>query len=201
MGMKVVRKILTIRKPDHIGRLIECLRLILGTCFEKNRRREVPGTENFYSSRRRKSFKKNMKYIRNISEYILALIFNVDAEKSEESIAAWRKALGPTKVSEARKEQPESLRAKFGDPHNDSHNALHGSDSPQSAEREIKFFFPNLTLESVLTGEVAKEYLSHAVSPTLVEGLTQLAKIRPEDPIIWLADWLLVNNPNKPLTD
>lgn len=51
--------------------------------------------------------------------------------------------LGPTRVSEARHEAPGSLRARFGSPHNDSHNAAHGSDSVNSAHREIKFFFPD----------------------------------------------------------
>ena len=50
--------------------------------------------------------------------------------------------LGPTSVSKARREAPESLRAKYGDKNNDSHNSAHGSDSSNSAQREIKFFFP-----------------------------------------------------------
>jgi len=61
----------------------------------------------------------------------------------EDAIPHWRQVLGPTKVSVARQEAPTSLRARFGDPDNDSHNGTHGSDSPISAQREIKFFFPD----------------------------------------------------------
>jgi nucleoside-diphosphate kinase len=39
------------------------------------------------------------------------------------------------------------------------------------------------------------------VNPTLLEGLAQLCKVKPADPVVWLADWLLMNNPNKPKTD
>ncbi|KAG0724287.1 Nucleoside diphosphate kinase 5 [Chionoecetes opilio] len=121
-----------------------------------------------------------------------------DVRRGEDAVTHWRRVLGPTRVSAARQEAPGSVRALYGDPHNDTHNAAHGSDSLVAAGREIKFFFPDLTLEPVLTGEGAKEYLSHAVSPTLVKALTELCKVRPEDPIVWLADWLLVHNPNKP---
>ena len=47
-------------------------------------------------------------------------------------------------MSEARKVAPDSIRAIFGDPNNDNRNACHGSDSPQSAEREIEIIFPHI---------------------------------------------------------
>lgn len=47
-------------------------------------------------------------------------------------------------------------------------------------------------------GEAAKDYLSRFINPTLLVGLTELCKIKPEDPYTWLADWLMNNNPNKP---
>lgn len=57
----------------------------------------------------------------------------------EGAVERWKKALGPTDSAVARQEAPGSIRAQFG---TDSiHNACHGSDSPQSAEREIQFFF------------------------------------------------------------
>ncbi|KAF6018397.1 hypothetical protein EB796_023302 [Bugula neritina] len=36
------------------------------------------------------------------------------------------------------------------------------------------------------------------INPTLLKGLTALCKQKPEDPVVWLADWLIDNNPNKP---
>ena len=54
----------------------------------------------------------------------------------ENGINHWRSLIGPTKVSEAKKSAPKSIRAVFGDPNDDMKNAVHGSDSPQNAGRE-----------------------------------------------------------------
>lgn len=59
----------------------------------------------------------------------------------ENAIAEWRKLLGPTKVFKTRYENPDSIRGKFG--LSDTRNATHGSDSEETARKEIKFFFPN----------------------------------------------------------
>ncbi|GCA63517.1 hypothetical protein KIPB_010392 [Kipferlia bialata] len=37
-----------------------------------------------------------------------------------------------------------------------------------------------------------------AVYPTLQQGLTELCKQKPSDPIGWLAEWLAHNNPHRP---
>lgn len=47
--------------------------------------------------------------------------------------------IGPTNVKIARQQAPGSLRALFGNEGCD--NAAHGSDSVESAERELNFFF------------------------------------------------------------
>lgn len=48
--------------------------------------------------------------------------------------------MGPTKVYRAQFEAPMTLRGKYG--LSDTRNATHGSDSPESARREIGIFFP-----------------------------------------------------------
>lgn len=53
-------------------------------------------------------------------------------------------------------------------------------------------------MEPVPVGQAARDYLKRQVNPTLLKGLTELCKNKPQDPVIWLADWLLENNPNKP---
>lgn len=52
----------------------------------------------------------------------------------------------------------------------------------------------------MLIGECATDYLADHVNPILLQGLSKLCKEKPVDPVIWLADWLLTNNPNKPKT-
>ena len=58
-----------------------------------------------------------------------------------------------------------------------------------------------MILEPLLEGDAVTDYLAESVNPTLLQGLAQLCKVRPVEPVVWLADWLLMNNPNKPKTD
>ncbi|XP_062577249.1 nucleoside diphosphate kinase 6-like [Saccostrea cucullata] len=58
----------------------------------------------------------------------------------ENAIAHWRKLMGPTKVFRTIHSDPHSIRGLFG--LTDTRNVCHGSDSPDNALQEIKFFFP-----------------------------------------------------------
>ncbi|XP_076088097.1 thioredoxin domain-containing protein 6-like isoform X23 [Mytilus galloprovincialis] len=58
----------------------------------------------------------------------------------EDAIEGWRSMLGPKEVDKAKEEAPESLRAKFAV--DDAINSLHGSDSEDTAKKELDFFFP-----------------------------------------------------------
>jgi nucleoside-diphosphate kinase len=49
--------------------------------------------------------------------------------------------LGPTKVYKALYSHPESIRGLYG--LSDTRNACHGSDSTESAMKEILIFFPD----------------------------------------------------------
>ncbi|CAK9293723.1 unnamed protein product [Gordionus sp. m RMFG-2023] len=66
-----------------------------------------------------------------ISSYILA---------RENAIVKWRELIGPTKHDKAIYEAPTSIRGRYGI--SDTRNAVHGSDSLESALTEIKFMFP-----------------------------------------------------------
>ena len=56
-----------------------------------------------------------------------------------DAIKQWRSILGPTNSLKAIDEAPDSIRAKFGT--DGQKNAAHGSDSPESAERELDLMF------------------------------------------------------------
>ena len=124
----------------------------------------------------------------------------------KDGINHWRRVLGPARPSEARILAPTSIRAQFGDLDNDAHNAAHGSDSPESSEREIEIVFPHI-LHGEANREIDrnvdmqagpdKDYLKKFVCPTLLRGISEMNQIRPKSPIPWLADWLLDNNPYK----
>eukprot|EP00740_Mantoniella_antarctica_P003091 CAMPEP_0181359350 /NCGR_PEP_ID=MMETSP1106-20121128/6031_1 /TAXON_ID=81844 /ORGANISM="Mantoniella antarctica, Strain SL-175" /LENGTH=375 /DNA_ID=CAMNT_0023472441 /DNA_START=250 /DNA_END=1377 /DNA_ORIENTATION=- len=119
-----------------------------------------------------------------------------------DAIQGWRDLMGPTNTLAALEEAPTSLRARFGT--DGTMNATHGSDSAASAMRELKFFFPNLTLDPVPEGAAARDFIKTTLTPTLVKGLAALCKEKPSagklEAVQWLADWLLANNPNKALS-
>lgn len=118
-------------------------------------------------------------------------------------IQRWIKLMGPARVAEAQAYWPDSLRACYGHrtDHGDYFNGLHGSSSPAAALAEIHFFFPKMMVGPLLRNLEISNYIQRFITPTLLPGLTKLAHEKPEDPIIWLADYLHKNNPNEPQID
>ena len=68
--------------------------------------------------------------------------------EGRKAIGKLRLALGPTSTDAAKEKAPKSLRARFGT--DNTKNAVHGSDSAASAEREINFWFGALPHERTL---------------------------------------------------
>ena len=101
-----------------------------------------------------------------------------------------------------------SIRAACGT--DGTYNAVHGSDSCQSAQREIRFFFPDCVSDipssddAVVESHIqrASQDVGQKLDTILLEGLTELAKNKPtgnvHDAIRSLGEWLISNNPNKP---
>ncbi|XP_076873025.1 nucleoside diphosphate kinase 6 isoform X2 [Brachyhypopomus gauderio] len=69
----------------------------------------------------------------------------------EDAVVRWRELMGPTKVYRARYTSPKSIRAVYG--LTDTRNTTHGSDSEESAKREIAFFFPGFSVQQWLEKE------------------------------------------------
>uniref|UniRef100_A0A0B7BLA3 Nucleoside diphosphate kinase homolog 5 n=1 Tax=Arion vulgaris TaxID=1028688 RepID=A0A0B7BLA3_9EUPU len=189
-----VERTLAIIKPDVLHNSEEIEDIILRSGFAILQKRRVHLTpeqaSDFYAEHYGKLFFPSLVAYMS-SGPIIALMIARD-----HAISYWRELIGPTNTLKARQTHPECLRAIYGT--DDQKNALHGSDSFTSSQREIRFFFPDSIIEPVAIGQAAKDYLSKSVNPTLLKGLTDLAKKKPEDPVLWLADWLLENNPNKP---
>ena len=72
-------------------------------------------------------------------DYMVSGPVFVSVLKGDGAIALNRKVMGAT---DPKKADAGTIRADFGD--SVSANAVHGSDSSTSAEREISFFFPEL---------------------------------------------------------
>ncbi|CAO2840296.1 unnamed protein product [Amaranthus hypochondriacus] len=59
--------------------------------------------------------------------------------EKDNAVADWRKLIGPTDAEKAKATHPQSIRAMCGS--STERNCVHGSDSIQSASREISYFF------------------------------------------------------------
>ncbi|XP_059477660.1 nucleoside diphosphate kinase 6 [Neocloeon triangulifer] len=80
-------------------------------------------------------------FYNRLVNFMISGPIEVQVLAKEDAIKEWRRLLGPTKVFRAIFSEPDSLRGRFG--LTDTRNALHGSDSEESAAKEIKFFFPD----------------------------------------------------------
>lgn len=77
-----------------------------------------------------------LKFSGPIDVYILA---------GDNVINRWRALLGPTRVYKTVYSHPESIRSLYG--LSDTRNVCHGSDSEESAKREIGIFFSNFNVD------------------------------------------------------
>ncbi|XP_012788608.1 nucleoside diphosphate kinase homolog 5-like [Sorex araneus] len=189
-----VEKTLAIIKPDIIDKEEEIKDIILRAGFTIIQRRKLQFSpeqcSNFYVEQYGKMFFPNLTAYMSSGPLIAMILARRNA------ISYWKDLLGPSNSLVAKETHPDSLRAIYGT--DETRNALHGSKDFFAAEREIRFLFPEVIIEPLQVGQAALEYLNLYVTPTLLKGLTNLCKQKPEDPLIWLADWLLENNPNKP---
>ena len=192
-----VEQTLALIKPDAIDKLDEIEEIILRQGFAILKRRRVrltpEQTSEFYAEHYGKMFFPSLVAFMSSGEIMAMVLARNDA------VSYWRSIIGPTKTSKAREEAPFSIRAVFGT--DDQRNAVHGSDSKENAAREIRALFPDAIVEPLMTKQEASDYLVNHVNPTLLKACTALCKRKPADPLIWLSDWLLNNNPNKPRID
>lgn len=129
-------KTLAIIKPDAvkkrvIGRIIQRIEdegfNILGLKMLKLSLEEA---KKFYAVHKDKPFYDSLTEFMSSGPIVVLLL------EGEQAIKHWREVMGATNPAEAR---PGTLRREFG--FSIERNAVHGSDSPQTAEAEIKFFF------------------------------------------------------------
>jgi nucleoside-diphosphate kinase len=93
-------------------------------------RLEQAQCEKFYAEHKERPF------FGELVEFMTSGPVMLMALTGENAIAKNREIMGATNPSEA---APGTIRAEFGD--NVGENAVHGSDSPESAERELSLFF------------------------------------------------------------
>ncbi|XP_041660716.1 nucleoside diphosphate kinase 6 [Cheilinus undulatus] len=149
---KVLQLTLAVIKPDAVANpiMLEALhQRILDDNFLIVRCREIvwrrQDSERFYAEHSGRFFYQRLVEFMSsgpMRAYVLA---------KEDAIRNWRELMGPTKVFRARYTSPASIRAQFG--LTDTRNTTHGSDSVESAHREIHFFFPDFCIEEWMKRE------------------------------------------------
>ena len=80
-------------------------------------------------------------FFADLVEFITSGPLLAGVVEGPDAIVAWRTMMGATNPVDA---TPGTIRADFTTEM--SHNIVHGSDSPQSAAREIGIFFPGLSV-------------------------------------------------------
>ncbi|XP_011499304.1 PREDICTED: probable nucleoside diphosphate kinase 5, partial [Ceratosolen solmsi marchali] len=200
---------LAIIKPDGMMYRNEIEREIIDEGFKICQRRWLQLTPEqvsdfYFDNYKRRNFAHLITYMS--SEPILVFVL-----AKCNAIKEWKSLIGPKKVTNARIYAPDSIRGKYGRKGDDMKNTVHGSDSPQAAEREIHFFFPDRIEEPLLDEEDTVEYLKKYVNGPLFNALVkvnfiyyslnylrQCCEERPNDPVTWLGNWLLEHNTMKP---
>ncbi|XP_068998145.1 nucleoside diphosphate kinase 6 [Embiotoca jacksoni] len=149
---KVLQLTLAVIKPDAVAHplMLEALhQRILDNNFVIVRYKDLMwrrrDSERFYAEHSERFFYQRLVEFMSsgpMRAYVLA---------REDAVRHWRELMGPTKVFRARYTSPASIRAQFG--LTDTRNTTHGSDSPESAQREIGFFFPDFSADEWMEKE------------------------------------------------
>jgi nucleoside-diphosphate kinase len=91
--------------------------------------------EGFYAVHRDKPFFNDLTTFMSSNPCIVMVL------KKENAISDWRKLMGATNPANA---EAGTLRKEFGA--NIDNNAVHGSDAPETAEQETRYFFADIEM-------------------------------------------------------
>ena len=132
-----VERTLSIIKPDAVGRNV------IGEIYTRFERAGLkivaakmtslarPDAEGFYAVHRERPF------FKDLVEFMTSGPVMIQVLEGDNAIAKNRDLMGAT---DPKKAAPGTIRADFAQ--SIDANAVHGSDSPETAETEIEFFFP-----------------------------------------------------------
>ncbi|NWV27727.1 TXND3 protein, partial [Origma solitaria] len=96
----------------------------------------------------------------------------------ENAVSHWRSLLGPKTLEEARKENPESLRAHYAID-DVPINQLHGSSTAYDAQKELEFFFPEEKTFALIKPDAAKHHKDEIIKKVKEAGFS-ISKIKEE---------------------
>jgi nucleoside-diphosphate kinase len=133
----MAERTLTILKPDVMAKRVEghVLQRLLDEGFEivglRLRRLSETEAAGFYAVHRERPFYPELVRFMTSGPVLVACL------ERDNAVAHLRGVMGPTDSGKAPKD---TIRGRFGT--DVQANAIHGSDSPENADKEIRFFFP-----------------------------------------------------------
>ncbi|BFY99462.1 hypothetical protein BsWGS_02502 [Bradybaena similaris] len=146
LKLKPLQLTLALLKPDivahpHVVQNIRQVILENGLYFvmSKNVKLSHSQAELFYAEHRGKFFQNRLVSFMSSGPLWSHILCGDDA------IAKWRRLMGPTKVLKTVFDDPVSIRGSHG--LTDTRNCAHGSDSQDTARKEIQFFFPEFSID------------------------------------------------------
>ncbi|KAL0213564.1 hypothetical protein RCL1_007190 [Eukaryota sp. TZLM3-RCL] len=141
-------------KPDAVAnnKHEEIIKVIQQNGFEVVRQTALftmttEQAEGFYAEHSQRPFFRDLVNFMTSGNVICMIL------KKENAFSEWRTLMGPTNSDVARTQNPGSIRALFGT--NIERNAVHGSDSDESAKREISYWFPTFQPEAPIQHTLA----------------------------------------------
>ncbi|KAM6134650.1 thioredoxin domain-containing protein 3 [Pterocles gutturalis] len=114
----------------------------------------------------------------------------------ENAVAHWRDLLGPKTVEEAKKENPDSLRAQYSIS-NVPISQLHGSSTADDAQKELEFFFPQEHTFALIKPDAAKHHKDDIMQKVKEAGFT-ISKIKEEALTREMAEQFYKDHKGKP---
>ncbi|XP_045464522.1 uncharacterized protein LOC123673844 [Harmonia axyridis] len=114
------------------------------------------------------------------------------------AVDRWKYIIGQGEVIPSSWFYPESIKRRFGI-HCDIYGAMRTSADFDTARNEIRYFFPLDIIEPIIIESIeVQDYCDKYIHPTLLKALFKIVDEKPEDPLLFLAEWLLRNNPFQP---
>ncbi|CCE78422.1 Piso0_001045 [Millerozyma farinosa CBS 7064] len=99
---------------------------------------------------------------------------------------------------EESKRQEETATPEVKEEPNSTPLESHGSENALKRQKVSQETTPNVSpaadqppVHEVVGGSSIRQYLNKNVSYDLLEGLRQLARVKPEDPLRWLGEYLI----------
>ncbi len=136
-----VERTLSIIKPDAVAKNV------IGqiyTRFESNGLKIVASSMKWLSCREAEAIyavHKERPFFKDLVKYMTSGPVQIQVLEGENAIMKNRELMGATDPKKAEKG---TIRAEFGQ--SIEANAVHGSDSPETAATEISFFFPRMSI-------------------------------------------------------